>query len=131
MTAILIGTSAYSRAKQNFEPAVKSLRGAERICISSVVLGELRAGFLGGTKMDINEQELIEFISSPRVEILPIDDDTSVFYAKITDGLKRAGTTIPSNDVWIAATAMQHGLILLTADAHFQRIPQIIVNLLT
>jgi predicted nucleic acid-binding protein len=65
-----------------------------------------------------------------RVDTVSIDEHTSIFYAKILNDLKRAGTPIPSNDVWIAASAMQHGLVLLTADAHFQRIPQIIVSLL-
>ena len=42
--------------------------------------------------------------------------------------LKKAGTPIGSNDVWIAAGAMQHGLPILTSDTDFQKIPQVIAH---
>jgi predicted nucleic acid-binding protein len=42
--------------------------------------------------------------------------------------LRKRGTSIPTNDIWIAASAMQYGLRLLTADRHFLKVPQIIVD---
>ena len=57
-----------------------------------------------------------------------VDDETAVRYAAIKDNLRREGTPIPTNDLWIAATASQHGLRLQTLDAHFLRVPQIIVD---
>jgi tRNA(fMet)-specific endonuclease VapC len=130
MSELLLDTSAYSNYKRNEPGALSAIRSAERIRMSPIVLGELRSGFAGGSRSARNEDELREFLSRVRVEPIVIDEATSVFYAKILDGLKRAGTPIPSNDVWIAASAMQHGLIILTADAHFERIPQVITKLI-
>src|SRR5262249_15184326 len=128
MRQVLLDTSAYSLFKRNSESAVKAIQTAEEVRMSPIVLGELRSGFAGGSSQTRNESELTEFLRRPRVETVLIDEEPSRFYAKISNGLKRAGEPIPTNDIWIAATAMQHGLIVLTADGHFERIPQIIVS---
>ena len=99
--------------------AVTILQHANLIGISSIVLGELLAGFEVGTKTARNRHELSAFLNSPRVNIFPIDEDTAEHYAAVYKGLKRKGRPIPTNDLWIAATALQHGLALFTYDQHF------------
>lgn len=73
---------------------------------------------------------LARFIDSPRVRLASIYEETSERYAVIFDFLSTARTPIPTNDVWIAATAMQHSLLLVTRDAHFERVPQILTAVL-
>lgn len=128
MTRILVDTSAYSAFKRGIEAIAEELRNAGEIFVSSVVLGELRAGFAHGNSPERNESELRAFLSLPRVRMVSIDDATSVWYATIYAHLRRVGTPVPSNDLWIAATAMQHGLIVLTRDAHFRLVPEIVVR---
>jgi predicted nucleic acid-binding protein len=59
---------------------------------------------------------------------VPIDEETSDRYAVIRNSLRKAGTPIPTNDIWIAATAMQYGLTVATTDPHFQKVTQILVE---
>ena len=68
------------------------------------------------------------FLGSLHVEVLHIDEETAECYAEIAAGLKAAGTPIPTNDIWIAAGAMQYGLRVVTTDAHFRLIPQILTD---
>lgn len=93
-----------------------------------IILGELSAGFYRGRQKEKNGKLLKQFLASPRVHVSHIDGETSERYAVILNALWTIGRPIPTNDLWIAATAMQHGLIVLTADAHFQQIAQIMVR---
>jgi tRNA(fMet)-specific endonuclease VapC len=104
-------------------------RRSESIFVTPIVLEELRAGFLKGSKAQQNKL-LAEFLGSPRVQTVIIDDDTSERYAQIHDYFRRKGWPIPVNDIWIAASAAQHGLRLLTTDGHFKEIPQVLVELI-
>ncbi len=102
------------------------LQQAHEIYISPVVIGELLAGFSGGKKLKENREILAEFLSSPRVKIIPIDDDTSERYAALYRYLRDQGTPIPTNDLWIASSAMQYGLKLITTDRHFDAVPHVL-----
>ena len=95
------------------------------IGISTISIGELLSGFKGGEKENRNRNELEQFLDSPRVELYSVDFDTADFYAQILDALRTNGTPIPTNDIWIAATAFQNGLKLYTKDSHFNKIPGI------
>ena len=128
MTACLVDTSAYSAFLRGHEALQLALQRAERIVLTPIVLGELGAGFRAGARPQKNAAELDQFLSSPRVDVVTVDPETAERYAVIVHGLRRAGTPIPTNDVWIAASAMQHGLRVLTTDLHYDRIPQIIVE---
>ncbi|MBN1611224.1 MAG: type II toxin-antitoxin system VapC family toxin [Polyangiaceae bacterium] len=130
MTALCLDTSAYSHFKRGDEPAVEAIAWTRRIAVPVVVLGELRAGFAAGKRSSINERELRAFLSNPVVEVLDVDEPASAIYAEIVQQLKRAGTPLPSNDIWIAALAAREGLPVLTYDAHFQAIPRVGVRLL-
>lgn len=89
------------------------------------VIAELRYGFLHGTKGRRNEGFLAKFLDQPRVSILVCDEDTTRLYADLKLQLKRQGTPIPINDVWIASLVLQHDATLLTRDSDFDHLPQI------
>ena len=105
-----------------------ALRRASDLCLNPVVVAEILAGAMktGGSY----DKSLQEFLKSPRTRVLAIDEDTGRYYATIADSLRRDGRPIPTNDVWIAASAMQHGLVVLTADGHFTRVKQIITEVI-
>ena len=128
MTAGLLDTSAYSAFLRGHEELKLALQRADRIVLTPIVLGELGAGFRAGARHKKNEAELRQFLSSPRVDVVTVDTETAERYAVILHALRQARTPIPTNDIWIAASAMQHGLRVLTTDVHYTRIPQIIVE---
>ena len=125
MSPILIDTNAYGLVRRGDERAIAVIRNAQSIGLSTIVIGELLAGFACGSQYRRNIAELYEFIASPAVEILPVDHDTAVSYSEIYAQLRVAGKPIPTNDLWLAATAKQHGLAVFTYDKHFALIPDI------
>ncbi len=130
MSRILVDTSAYSEHLRDHPEVKAAIQRASAIGLSVVSLGELRTGFLKGGRTRRNEEFLRSFLASPRARAIPVDEETASRYAAIRDYLRRQGTAVPTNDVWIAATAAQHGLRLLTLDSHFLQIPQVIVDLI-
>jgi len=117
MKRILIDTNAYAAFKRNDPASLEVMRTAEYIGINTVVLGELYSGFKGR-----NRKELAQFLDSPRVETVVIDEETADFYANIFWDLKKKGKPVPGNDLWVASSAMRHGLALFTFDDHFNNI---------
>ena len=128
MKRIILDTNFYAAFKKNDATAVSLLRRTDYVGVNTVILGELLAGFRCGSREDLNRQELDEFLDSPRVEILPIDDETAEFYAQVFQELKQKGRPIPSNDLWLAASALQHGLALATFDDHFSNISGLLLT---
>lgn len=122
MRRIILDTNFYTAFKSNDPGAVTLLKQAEYIGINSVILGELLAGFRCGSRERQNRKELDQFLDSPRVFTLAIDDETPEFYAQVFSELRQNGRPIPSNDLWLAASALQHGLALASYDAHFSNI---------
>ena len=103
----------------------EQLGTAEEIWIPLVVLGEIKAGFHGGTQQRRNEVLLNRLLAKPTVNVLLPSRETAEHYARLFVQLKRAGTPVPDNDLWIAAVALEHNLFLITRDRHFDRIPQL------
>lgn len=122
---LAIDTNRYTDFARGDEHALERLRHAERIYVPFVVLGELRAGFLCGSRSERNEANLTRFLNSPRVDVLYPDEQTTHQYARLFRQLRAQGTPIPTNDLWTAALAVQHGLHLLARDRHFDHLPQI------
>ena len=122
---ILVDSNCYQDFCEGAPQAVHVIRRAAEIMIPFIVLGELRAGFACGTRSYKNEQTLTRFLNSPRVKQLFADEDTTHQYARLFKQLRKQGTPIPTNDLWIAALALQHDLLLFTRDKHFDHLPQV------
>lgn len=127
MKKILIDTNIYSDAMRGKGYAVDILRRNEQLLFSPIVIGELLVGFKRGNQEEKNKRELKDFLSRERVYELSISSDTSEFYAFILEQLKKQGTQIPTNDIWIAASAMENGAAIASRDEHFLRINGIMV----
>lgn len=128
MNRLLLDTNAYAAFKQGHKEVLQILQHADLIGVSVIVLGELILGFSVGTKLQKNLEELNQFMSTPRIEIFPVDQNTSTFYATVYSSLRRKGKPIPTNDLWIAATALQQGCKLCTFDTHFTSVDNLIVS---
>ncbi|HEY2760111.1 MAG TPA: type II toxin-antitoxin system VapC family toxin [Pirellulales bacterium] len=128
MKPILIDTNAYAAYRHGNVAAKELIEAAPRVGVSVVVLAELLTGFRLGRYWQKNFDDLQAFLSWPGVEILSIESETARRYSELSVELRRAGTPIPTNDLWIAATALATGFGILTYDAHFRRIPGIIVG---
>ena len=125
MSSLCLDTSAYSNFRRGNEEVAALLDRAELVGVPTVALGELRTGFLLGNRQRHNETELESFLNSPVVEVLSVDSETSRHYAEIVAELRRAGTPVPTNDIWIAAIAARSGTTVLTCDDHFERIGRV------
>jgi tRNA(fMet)-specific endonuclease VapC len=128
MRRILLDTSAYAAFMRGHSGVKRAVQQADEIYVTPVVLGELRAGFMRGRWRRKNEEELRTFLASPRVSLVPVDEVTSERYAVILNALWRVGTPLPTNDMWIAASAMQHGFSILTTDRHYQQVRQVVTD---
>ena len=109
MKKVLIDTNVFSLAMKGEGSVVTALRKIDLIGFSTISIGELFSGFKGGSRETRNREELNLFLDSPRVVVHPIDEGTADFYASVLNDLRAAGTPIPTNDIWIAAVAFQHG----------------------
>ena len=127
MSALLIDTNVYSGFMRGEQSAVRALRAAHEIHLPLIVLAELLAGFAAGARPQKNRDELARFMASPRVQVLKPDEKTAQHYADVFIALRKRGTPIPTNDLWIAALARQHRLPLLSFDAHFGSVPGLVL----
>jgi len=125
---IHLDTNAYAAFKRGDGEAVEIIRYARTIGISSIVLGELLSGFAAGSRTAENRRELNDFIGSSRVSVIPVDVATADFYANTYLSLKRKGKPIPTNDMWVAALAMQHGAVIYSYDSHFQSVDGLLLG---
>lgn len=96
------------------------LRNFDQLALPAIVVGELRFGAMNSHRTDENLERVNNFASAQ--EVLPVTSATATSYARIRLQLKRKGTPIPDNDLWIAATCIEHDLPLATADAHFESV---------
>ncbi len=100
------------------EPDVLArLQNAQQVFVPSVVIGELHYGARKSSRVQENLARIDQFATS--VLVLSLEIDTARSYGDIKDRLRQKGKPIPENDIWIAALALQHDLILATRDEHF------------
>lgn len=123
MSAFIIDTNVYSSFLRSEPAASHPLDLAHEIHVPLIVLGELLAGFAAGDIPSRNREELARFMASPRVLPLNLDDRTAHHYGDLYALLRKQGTPIPTNDLWIAALARQHRLPLFSFDHHFRLVP--------
>ena len=122
---VLLDTNRYVDFCRDEPEVVAVVRRVEMIALPFVALAELRAGFRCGTVGRRNEATLVRFLSSSRVRTLYPDEQTTHAYAGLLAQLRSQGTPIPTNDLWIAALAVQHDLVLCSRDTHFDKLPQL------
>ena len=119
---LLLDTNAYSAWMRGHPGLVERVKNAEHLLLSTVVVGELLHGFHGGTRYVENRRELDRLLEHADVTLLPVTLATAEYFGRITHALRRAGTPIPTNDIWIAAHAMEHAAEFASFDEHFEKV---------
>jgi tRNA(fMet)-specific endonuclease VapC len=122
---VALDTNRYADLAKAVPDVVEVVRQAEAVVLPFVVVGELRAGFLCGTRRAENEGTLEKMLASPLVSVAYADDQTTRRYAALFAQSAQRGLKVPANDLWIAAIVEQHGLMLYTRDTHFDRLPHL------
>ena len=124
MKSIMLDTNAYSSILRNQgESVLDAIDEVENLFFSVVVMGELYAGFRNGSRFRENVGFLKEFLYDPIVTIAEINEETAEIFGELKSLLKKKGTPIPLNDIWIAAQCVERGAVLVTFDKHFSNIP--------
>jgi tRNA(fMet)-specific endonuclease VapC len=123
---LLLDTNAYSAMRRGDRDLQDLFRRADEILVSTVVLGELLHGFDQGSRSAANREELERFLSQGPVRLVPVTRTTADRYARIATGLRRKGRPIPTNDIWIAAHALETGADLVSYDDHFDAVDGLI-----
>lgn len=118
----ILDTNAYVALMQGHPGVAGRVRRAERIYVSAIVAGELIFGFRNGSRCEENMRDLEDFLDNRHVEFLPVSLTTSDRFGRIAALLRRKGKPMPTNDIWIAAHAMESGAELLSFDRHFEHI---------
>jgi tRNA(fMet)-specific endonuclease VapC len=124
---VCLDTNAYSRLMGGHAPLTQLLESCEEVLLPATVLGELHAGFELGSRREANRRQLGEFLALPGVETIPVTTDIAERYGILIGQLTGQGTPIPTNDIWIAAAALETGTRLVTYDSHFKHIHGLIV----
>jgi predicted nucleic acid-binding protein len=127
--AVLIDTNAYAEFFRGNEKVKLVLENCKEIILCPIVEGELKSGFINGNQLEKNLREFNLFIDVDKVSRITIDNKVSDFYSDIITVLRKRGTPIPTNDIWICACAKAYNLPVLTFDKHFNNIEGIqIIN---
>ncbi len=122
---LALDTNRYTDLCRGDASVVETVELADEVWLPFIVVGELRAGFAVGSQGPRNEAVLRRFLLKPGVRILYADDQTTHHYANVYRQLRKQGTPIPTNDMWIAALVLEHSLVLCARDAHFDALPQL------
>jgi tRNA(fMet)-specific endonuclease VapC len=122
---LALDTNRYTDLCRGDSFVVETVEHAEEVWLPFIVVGELRAGFAAGSQGPRNEAVLRRFLMEPRVGILYADDQTTHHYASVYRQLRKQGTPIPTNDMWIASLVLQHSLALFARDTHFDALAQL------
>jgi tRNA(fMet)-specific endonuclease VapC len=122
---LALDTNRYTDLCRGETSVVEIVESAEEVWLPFIVVGELRAGFAVGSQGPRNESVLRRFLMKPGVAILYAEEQTTHHYASVYRQLRKQGTPIPTNDMWIAALVLQHSLVLFARDAHFDALAQI------
>jgi len=123
---LALDTNRYADLCRGIRRAVETVGAADAVWLPFVVVGELRAGVAVGSQGPGNEAVLRRFFLKPGVGVLYADEQTTYHYASVYRQLRKQGTPIPTNDMWIAALVLQHSLYLYDRDRHFDALPQLL-----
>jgi tRNA(fMet)-specific endonuclease VapC len=122
---LALDTNRYTDLCRGDGSVVMAVELADEVWLPFIVVGELRAGFAVGSQGPRNEATLRRFLLKSGVGILYADEQTTHHYGTVYRQLRKQGTPIPTNDMWIAALVLQHSLVLCARDTHFDALPQL------
>jgi tRNA(fMet)-specific endonuclease VapC len=123
---VALDANRYVDLCKGIPETVGLLETAEEVVMPFVVIGELRAGFALGRRQAENERSLRRFLLKDGVHVGFADDQTTHHYAAVFRQLRKQGTPVPTNDIWLAALVLQHSLVLHDRDKHFDYLPQLV-----
>jgi tRNA(fMet)-specific endonuclease VapC len=118
----LLDTNAYVELLRGNAAVAESVRNAERLAFSMIVVAELLFGFRNGARYERNLAVLEDFLSQPWVELHQVTRTTADRFGRVAAALSKSGTPIPTNDIWIAAHVLETGAELITFDRHFEAV---------
>lgn len=118
---LVLDTSAYSRLRAQHQATADQIARADAVLLPVTVIGELEAAFRLGARVAENRVALADFMAEPFVFVLDVTKSVAKRYGEIYADLRRKGSPVPSNDIWIAAATLDCGGHLLTFDTDFQR----------
>lgn len=119
---LALDTNAYRELQEGHRELATEIRRAETVGLPVIVVGELRFGFMNGSRLRENSEALERFIATPRVQVLQLNDETTRLFGEIATLLRRSGRPIQQDDIWIAALCKQYDFTLATRDRGFQHI---------
>ena len=119
---VLLDTNAYSALMRGHAEVADRVRRAEDVLLSTIVAGELLFGFRAGERFRKNLAELEAFLDNSYVTLVPVTYTTADRFGRVAAALRAKGRPIPTNDMWIAAHAMETGAELLSFDQHFEAV---------
>ena len=122
MKNILLDTNAISYFLSGSKKLLKIFEKSDLVCISVISLGELIYGFKSGSKELLNKKTLNEKLTDPKIKIVKVTKTSAEIYSELKFKLRKLGTPIPDNDIWIAAQAIETDSILITYDEHFLKV---------
>ena len=123
---VLLDSNAYSQLMLGREQVSRIVRDAEEVLLPAVVLGELLYGFRQSSRYERNARDMRAFLDNPYVSLVPVGATTADRYSRIAASLSAKGRRIPTNDLWIAAHAMETGADLVSAVRHFEHVDGIV-----
>lgn len=124
MTSAVIDTNVLIAFLEKGNGVAEALGRFDSLLVPAAVDAEFRSGLDLATRTGRRyAQVLDEFLSDQSVSYVPVDRVESAKYAMLYRVLKKQGTPIPVNDVWIASTALVRNLPLCTFDRHFRHVP--------
>jgi len=130
VSRLILDTSAYSHFRRGHPDTLEAMARADRVLVPVTVLGELECAFELGSRARENRRALEDFLAEAYVDVIDATPATARHYGLVFARLKRAGTPVPVNDIWIAAATLESGGTLLTFDGDFERIEGLDVLLL-
>lgn len=119
---VLLDINAYSALRRGDSFVAEKVRRSEKVLLSVIVAGELLSGFRNGSRYEENSRALQTFREDSSVLLLPITWTTAELFGRISSALRKRGTPIPTNDIWLGGHAMEADAGLLSSDGHFKNV---------
>lgn len=125
MSQVVVDTSILAKLFAGTPEVAEKLNGYSEIFVPFVVVGELYAGLRLGNGFEKNQASFRQFLDNPNVRVLQSTEEITLIYAELFAYLRKQGTPIPINDVWVAAIALKSGLPFYSLDSDFKNLPQL------